>query len=211
MVVGHDIAVGIDDHARSPGHVRTGRAAKRGPRFRLLLFTGRPAKGARSKRSGRRDPERARARTTGRAFMISPPRVTGPSDPLALRDLDVHDRRGDGLHDGRKALGQLGWHSGSRAVGQRRRGKHQHRHHRSCQPAAHQKIELRLHMVDPRINANGWWTPEPPNDTATYRPFATVSLLSAQGYGSDHKARGPARPAADRAPLTGDRFQICPP
>src|SRR2546427_2801335 len=45
-------------------HVRTGRAAKRGPRFRLLLLTGRPAKGARSKRSGRRAPERARARTT---------------------------------------------------------------------------------------------------------------------------------------------------
>src|SRR5439155_11845996 len=186
---------GIDDHARAPGHVRTGRAAKRRTRFRLLLLAGRPAKGAR-----RRATERARARTTGRAFMVSPPRVAGPSDPLALRDLDVHDCRGDGLHDCRKALGQLGWHSGSRAVGHRLRGKHQHRHHRSCQPAANQKIELRLHMVDPRINANGLWTPEPSNDTATYRPFATVSLLSAQGYGSDHKARGPARRTAGRAP-----------
>src|SRR5207302_2506769 len=69
------------------------------PIFRLLLLTGRPTKGARSKRSGRRAPERARARTrtTGRAFMISPSRVAGPSDPLTLRDLDVHDRRGDGL------------------------------------------------------------------------------------------------------------------
>src|SRR5207247_7239267 len=71
--------------------------------------------------SRRRSSERTRAGPTRRAFMISPPRIAGPSDPLALCDLDVHDRGCDGLDDGRKPLGQLGRHSGGRAVLQDRK------------------------------------------------------------------------------------------
>src|SRR5207302_4313101 len=106
VVVGQDVAVRINDHAGAPRHVRTGRAAEGSTWFRLLLLTRRLSKRTGpTERPRRRSAERTRAGPTGRAFMISPPRVAGPPDPLALRDLDVHDRGRDGLDDGRKPLG----------------------------------------------------------------------------------------------------------
>src|SRR2546428_7171763 len=76
VVVGHDVAVRINDHAGPPRHIRTGRAPEGNTWFRLLLLTRRL-----TKRTGPTEPSRRRSSEPTRAgpprpaFMVFPPPV----------------------------------------------------------------------------------------------------------------------------------------